>query len=947
MTVFDDVFPSLFSPFGFDSVSVGAGDTMEVAPLDLDTPSAAWSGAGIRGATASAATHNSYPFQQVEGVLVKWRAIQPTRYDQFTIPAGLDACFDDAKADTLAGSPYKLILRISCGTDAPVGPSGASWMVGGPSAANNSKPVEVVNAVSTDVNSGSPSSENIPVPWSANHRYHYARLIDWLDAVYLHPTDPSGLTAGGTRRSDYVFFVPVAFATESGTEMPLGYGPHAQFPSSGSVTVDGHTYTSTSKGYIDVVNRASWAKHVPSTVRSAGQAAINTWLRARYKDGWDWSIQYHMDNLSAESCVAWGGIFADNYTAARALIDKFIPLYGRSKLWSMQTNLRINPPKKLDGSPDWNAPKFEWSYMLWSLLAAGLMSHIQSLAPAGTRAKLGFQTAGATNSSGGYGMPPGDYPWATQDALDYGAMFIETYSGVFSNATYGPSNRTYTRDELQPALADNAALVTAAAPSGFDNALHIVVPTAPTAGSYGSIGFSDAPDFWYLVDLASVYTPGGQRLLQSLTSSSDGVLEVTINPDSTLTVEWDGVEVHTSIDVVTDFDTLEVHHICNGAGGSGFEIRLNGVQIVIIDNLDSTGSVNSARLGAPDAQPAELQITRFAGDDSFWVGDLAQPNATPPVVTIAALPTQVNNLTLVVTATVTEPVDGIADVEVSVNDGPTTQMLFTGVPDQYAATIQLQGTAGALVTNVISVIATDSNPLPATTEATASLVVALSSTSGIGGTVAFTRTLLLGTGQFAAMHDRWIAMGHFLEGVAPPEAAGENTGDVTAALVVTPDLGAMTATVSAGWAFIEGDNNQNQGMYADYNDGDVVVTQTDGAPAAGTQRVDVLVAFLNDSEHTIETVGGVDAVAFGYATGQAGAGSSLEDKDTWPDLPPTALPLCVLLADDSGFIDSIDCRKAYGPALWGEDGNRYRVGIRPDGLLGTEQVKVWPDWVTS
>lgn len=947
MTVFDDVFASVVSPFGFDSVHTGAGDTLEVAPLALETASAMWSGCGVRGGSGSSASiHNSYPFQRMEGVLVKWRAIQPTRYDQFVIPAGLDASFDDAKADTLAGQPYKLLLRISCGTDSPVGPSGASWMIGGASAANNSKPVEVVNAVSTDVNSGSPSSENIPVPWSANYRFHYANLIDWLEGVYLHPTDPSGVTSGGTRRSDYVFFVPVAFATEQGTEMPITYGQHVQFPTSGSVTVDGHTYTSTSKGYLDVVNRASWAKHVPSATRSAGQTAITAWLRDRYQAGWDWSIQYHMDNLSVDSGVAWGGIFADNYAAAKALIRKFVPLYGRSKLVSMQTNLRINPPKKADGSPNWTAAKALWSYALWSPTASNVMLLVQSLVPDGTLAKLGFQTAGNVNSTGGYGCPPVDYPWATADAYEtYGAMFIESYSGIFSDAQHGPANRTYARDTLQPALAANADLVDASAPAGFDNALHVVLPTTPTDGAYGTIGFSDAGDFWYLIELASVYTPGGQRVLQSLTSSSDGVLEARIEPDGTLTIIWDDVEIWTSSDVLGDFDTLEIHHLCNGVNGSGFDVRINGVAVVTVDNLDSSGNVNAAVLGAPDLQPAELRFTRFAGDDTFWVGDTAQPNPTPPDITIAALPTQVNDLTLVVTAVVVEPVDGISDVSVSVNDGPVTQMLFTGTADTYSATIQLQGTAGVPVTNVISVIATDNGALPATTEATASLVVALPTTSGIGGTVAFTRTLLLGVGQFAAMHDRWIAMGHFLEGVAPPEDSNQNTGDVTAALAVTPDIGAMTATVSAGWAFVEGDNNQNQGMYADYNDADVVVTQTEGAPSAGTQRVDVLVAILNDSEHSIESP--ADAMFFAYATGQAGAGSSLSDKSTWPDLPATALPLAVLLADSSGWTDWIDCRKAYGPAIWGEDGNRYRLGIRPDGLLGTERVQVWPDWVAA
>lgn len=946
-SLFDNQFSTITTPFGFDSVSVGAGDTLEVAPLALDTASLADSGVGTHGSAAAVlANHKAYPWQEVEGARLRWKDVQPARYDQFVVPTALDALLDNAKAQTLAGNPYKVIIHLSCGADAPVGPAGADWMTGTASGANNSKPVNCASTVSVDINVSPSVALNIPLPWSDNHRYHYARLIDWLEGTYLSG-GAGGLTPAGTRRSDYVMFVAVSFAGVSDGEMTIGYGPHAKFPRSGSVTVDGHTYTSTSQGYIDDVNRTSWRKHVvPTSIRTGSQAGVDDWLRGRYEGAWDWAIGYHMDNLSADSGVTYGSLFADGWAAARSLARKWVRLHGRSKLVSLCANLRVNPPNKANGSPNWAAPKSAWTYALATPYGAGLMALVQSRVPDGTLAKAGFITSDAKNESGGYGCPPADFPYACTDAYQhYGAQFIETYQAVFTDTTYGTGNRRFARETLTPALAANADLVTASAPAGFDNALHALVPTTPAAGAYGTTAFTDVADVFYLLECAFLYTPSAQTLLRSLTSSSDGVLDVVLNPDSTVSALWDGVEVWQSTDLVIDFDTLEVHHVLAGAGGSGFEMRLNGQGMVSSLALDSSGAANAGRLGALDAQPAEVKFTRFAADDAAWVGPAAAPNLTPPTVTIDPLPAEVTVDQVTVTAHASEPIDGLSSVVVSVNDGPAQQMLYSGSGDTYTAVVDLQGSAGQVVSNIIAVTATDSGPVPAITTVTASVDVALPATSGIGGTVAFTRTLLLGVGQFAAMHDRWIAMGHFLEGVAPPEDTAENTGDVTAALSVNPDLGAMTATVSAGWAFVEGDDNLNQGMYADYNDGDVVVTQTAGAPAAGTQRVDVLVAFINDSEHTIRTP--ADGMAFGFATGQAGAGASLADKSTWPALPPSSVPLCVLLADSGGYSDSIDCRKAYGPALWGEDGNRYRLGVTPDGLLGVERIAPWPDWVAA
>jgi hypothetical protein len=221
----------------------------------------------------------------------------------------------------------------------------------------------------------------------------------------------------------------------------------------------------------------------------------------------------------------------------------------------------------------------------------------------------------------------------------------------------------------------------------------------------------------------------------------------------------------------------------------------------------------------------------------------------------------------------------------------------------------------------------------------------------------FTKTLELGTQQYAAQHDRLLAAmaTMFCEGVMAAPAPGANPpwGDVRQACLVQIASG-FAVSVGAGWCLVQGDHQINQGMYLDYCDGSGTTTDPFGAPSGGSQqRVDLLCASINDSEHTSDANPPQDQMGFRWVQGLASATASIADyaggaalPTSWPQVPSSSLLLAAVeihtgeSSIQAGRIS--DMRRVAGPAVFGEDGKRYRLGVSATGQLGVEEVTSLP-----
>jgi hypothetical protein len=202
--------------------------------------------------------------------------------------------------------------------------------------------------------------------------------------------------------------------------------------------------------------------------------------------------------------------------------------------------------------------------------------------------------------------------------------------------------------------------------------------------------------------------------------------------------------------------------------------------------------------------------------------------------------------------------------------------------------------------------------------------------------MAFGDTMWVGADAagYTAQEDRMFAMGWFCEGVAP--AVGF---DPTTALAVTAAAGFST-NVGVGWAYVQGDDVVNQGLYASYNAATENVPNTFGAPASNG-RVDLLVARIEDSEH-VPGAATPNQMRFAWVRGTAQSGADQNNSSTWPTVPSTALILASVLINtgDTSIVGArlADQRKLAGPGIFGEDGKRYRLGVNINGLLGIEEV---------
>jgi hypothetical protein len=184
-------------------------------------------------------------------------------------------------------------------------------------------------------------------------------------------------------------------------------------------------------------------------------------------------------------------------------------------------------------------------------------------------------------------------------------------------------------------------------------------------------------------------------------------------------------------------------------------------------------------------------------------------------------------------------------------------------------------------------------------------------------------------GRPAAVGNVLAAMDQ-VEGVNPGIA-----GDVRTSLQVSLGSG-LQVVIAAGGALIQGDDAVGQGMYYYLQSGNVNLSVPGNA--AGNPRVDSVFIQTNDSQYTTRTP--VGAVPL-YAQGAATSGATLANRSGAPALPPSALRLAdVLVPGGSPAAPSAvgDLRKPSGPAVWGEDGRRYRIGVDVTGRIGVEAV---------
>jgi hypothetical protein len=309
-----------------------------------------------------------------------------------------------------------------------------------------------------------------------------------------------------------------------------------------------------------------------------------------------------------------------------------------------------------------------------------------------------------------------------------------------------------------------------------------------------------------------------------------------------------------------------------------------------------------------------------------------------PTVAITS-PTDGDTVTadvVTVTATASDR-DGIQAVSVRVGGQGTWLAMPLVGPGIYSRDVQVPSVAGQVVADLIEVRAKDSNRSPLTSIAQITLLVDKTG-SGSGGNgggggevgVAFTKTKYLGVESYAAMHDRLAALQHYVEGVAPLPTMNKTQALIALKAIENTTVD-FSVLVQPGFAYVQGDDVALQGLYEDFNDSLERVVNDLGAPAAAT-RIDLLVARVNDEEHTTRTPTG--GMFFDWVHGTEGGAE--------PAAPPTALVIAAVTIPTSatGITNSMiaDRRKPYGIGLWGSDGTRYRLGVDANSELGLEAV---------
>jgi hypothetical protein len=175
-----------------------------------------------------------------------------------------------------------------------------------------------------------------------------------------------------------------------------------------------------------------------------------------------------------------------------------------------------------------------------------------------------------------------------------------------------------------------------------------------------------------------------------------------------------------------------------------------------------------------------------------------------------------------------------------------------------------------------------------------------------------------------------LAMMDQVEGVNPGIA-----GDVRTSLQVSLGSG-LQVVIAPGGCMIQGDDAVGQGMYYYLQSGSVNLVVPGNAGA--NPRVDSVFVQANDPQYTTRAPTGSTP---SYGQGTATAGATLANRSGAPALPPSALRLADVLvpgANPTAPSAVGDLRKPSGPAIWGEDGRRYRLGVDVTGRLGVEAV---------
>lgn len=327
------------------------------------------------------------PEAKMVSTMILWQQWEPTdNAFSTTIDNNLRAALGDAHAQG-----YSLVIRVMCGTDSPIGhPSDvthASWLFG--------HPTRPVGRVLVYDNEQANAGDQIYVPdWITpssygNLRFFFNRMMSHLAAILNEacPHDSSHT------RARHTAFVPASLATESGSEMTLGYGSSTTKPPGSDLTFAQH-------------NRASWDA-------VASQATCRSRTEQAWKDDSDELAMILPPEVRIG--VAGGHLFNDGHAGADRIIEYVRDRYGR-RIVGMRTDLR---PAYWSDPATWAAP-------------IDYMDRAATIGALGEPCTIGFQTAGTSQIS-----TPQQFVDAVENALLRwpDLAFIETHTAAFTSGT--------------------------------------------------------------------------------------------------------------------------------------------------------------------------------------------------------------------------------------------------------------------------------------------------------------------------------------------------------------------------------------------------------------------------------------------------------------------------------------------------------------------------------
>jgi hypothetical protein len=320
--------------------------------------------------SSTLAFDDRFPQMKIHSLMLNWRDIQPQ-------PGVFDWGALDASLADAHGDGYRVIVRISCGNDAP------AWVY-----ANGVTKLDLIQADRRK------RAIEVPLPWDPELAGFYRDMIRGLQAHLAEDGDGSQTW----KRGDVVYGVPIALPTEWGTEMVIGYG---------SGTFSG-TYKGVTQTWpVRETNRAEWMRHAADGDTDAARLEAN---RAAVRQAWLDAVEIHMEELTAApSMLALGHIFADGYAGADAIVRQLDTRYA-DRIYMMTTNLQ----PRIVG--DTLRPWAEWN--------PGAATALRTANALGY--PIGFQTAAEVILD-----TPAKFQYAMDDGVDGWRMrFMETSPGL-------------------------------------------------------------------------------------------------------------------------------------------------------------------------------------------------------------------------------------------------------------------------------------------------------------------------------------------------------------------------------------------------------------------------------------------------------------------------------------------------------------------------------------